>query len=143
MSLLFLSTYVQAVLQKMYVTYSYRYVSRYGGTGLGLAIVKEFVGLHKGSVLVGQSQQLGGAEFIVSLPVSQQQASDETSQASSAAPILAPSFSPQVTPVSSTVCVFSLYVFAWLCFHLFLTLNHYYPVITITTNHYYTSNHHY
>ncbi len=41
---------------------------RYGGTGLGLAIVKDFVLLHKGSVVVDQSEQ-GGAAFIVSLPL--------------------------------------------------------------------------
>lgn len=40
----------------------------YGGTGLGLAIVKDFVLLHKGSVVVDQSE-LGGAVFIVRLPL--------------------------------------------------------------------------
>ncbi len=41
---------------------------QYGGTGLGLAIVKDFVLLHKGSVVVEQSE-LGGAAFSVSLPL--------------------------------------------------------------------------
>lgn len=41
----------------------------YGGTGLGLSIVQEFVLLHKGNVSVINSS-LGGAEFIVELPLS-------------------------------------------------------------------------
>ncbi len=40
---------------------------RAGGTGLGLAIVKEFVGLHDGSVAIGDAPE-GGALFRVVLP---------------------------------------------------------------------------
>lgn len=40
---------------------------RYGGTGLGLSIVKEFVEMHRGSIVVGESS-LGGALFRVQLP---------------------------------------------------------------------------
>ena len=40
---------------------------RYGGTGLGLSIVKEFVEMHGGSIVVGESS-LGGALFRVQLP---------------------------------------------------------------------------
>lgn len=41
---------------------------RHGGTGLGLTIAKEFVALHNGSIVAGQSR-LGGALFSVHLPV--------------------------------------------------------------------------
>ncbi|WP_049975538.1 ATP-binding protein [Chthoniobacter flavus] len=40
---------------------------RYGGTGLGLSIVKEFVEMHRGSIVAGESS-LGGALFRVQLP---------------------------------------------------------------------------
>ena len=38
------------------------------GTGLGLAIVKKIVVEHNGTIAVRQSEQLGGAAFVVSLP---------------------------------------------------------------------------
>jgi signal transduction histidine kinase len=40
---------------------------RYGGTGLGLSIVKEFVEMHGGSIIAGESS-LGGALFRLKLP---------------------------------------------------------------------------
>ena len=40
---------------------------RFGGTGLGLAIAREFVGLHDGTILIGDAPE-GGALFTVSLP---------------------------------------------------------------------------
>lgn len=40
-----------------------------GGTGLGLSIVKGFVEAHKGTVNI-QKSEMGGAEFIISIPVS-------------------------------------------------------------------------
>ncbi len=39
-----------------------------GGAGLGLAIVRELVAAHGGSVTVGTSAELGGAEFTIRLP---------------------------------------------------------------------------
>jgi PAS domain S-box-containing protein len=41
---------------------------RHGGTGLGLAIVKEFVGLHRGTVTIGEAPG-GGAAFTVEIPM--------------------------------------------------------------------------
>lgn len=41
---------------------------RYGGTGLGLAIVKELLSLHGGTV-VATGSNLGGARFVVNLPI--------------------------------------------------------------------------
>ncbi|MEM9053552.1 MAG: HAMP domain-containing sensor histidine kinase [Bacteroidota bacterium] len=38
------------------------------GTGLGLFIVKELIELHKGSIEVLESEELGGAKFKISLP---------------------------------------------------------------------------
>ena len=42
---------------------------RFGGSGLGLSIVKEFVQHHKGTVEVRKSEALGGAAFLVRLPL--------------------------------------------------------------------------
>ena len=39
------------------------------GTGLGLAIVKKIVVEHNGSIAAGRSERLGGAEFVVVLPL--------------------------------------------------------------------------
>jgi two-component system nitrogen regulation sensor histidine kinase NtrY len=41
------------------------------GTGLGLAIVKKIVVEHNGSITAGRSERLGGAEFVVLLPLPQ------------------------------------------------------------------------
>jgi signal transduction histidine kinase len=46
---------------------------RYGGVGLGLALVKELVELHDGRVQV-ESQIDEGSSFIVTLPVSEEEA---------------------------------------------------------------------
>jgi CheY-like chemotaxis protein len=43
---------------------------RYGGLGLGLAIVKSLVEMHNGSVSVQSPGELGGATFILRLPLS-------------------------------------------------------------------------
>ncbi len=40
-----------------------------GGSGLGLAIVRELVLAHGGTISVGESAELGGAEFTVRLPM--------------------------------------------------------------------------
>jgi signal transduction histidine kinase len=39
------------------------------GTGLGLAIVKKIVVEHNGTISVRRSEALGGAAFVVSLPL--------------------------------------------------------------------------
>jgi len=39
------------------------------GTGLGLAIVKKIVIEHNGTISVGRSERLGGASFVVTLPL--------------------------------------------------------------------------
>jgi len=40
-----------------------------GGTGLGLAIVRDIVEAHRGRIQLGASSRLGGARFVVELPV--------------------------------------------------------------------------
>lgn len=40
------------------------------GTGLGLALVAKIAALHAGSVTAGRSERLGGARFVLALPVS-------------------------------------------------------------------------
>ncbi|HEX3770491.1 MAG TPA: ATP-binding protein [Polyangiaceae bacterium] len=45
------------------------YTSKRQGTGLGLAIVKKIVVEHNGSIAAGRSERLGGAEFVVVLPL--------------------------------------------------------------------------
>jgi nitrogen fixation/metabolism regulation signal transduction histidine kinase len=45
------------------------YTSKRQGTGLGLAIVKKIVVEHNGSIVAGRSTRLGGAEFVVLLPL--------------------------------------------------------------------------
>ncbi len=55
-------------LSKIFVPF---YTTKTNGTGLGLAIVQKIVVQHGGSVEV-RNQQQGGAEFIVSLPLSRQ-----------------------------------------------------------------------
>lgn len=50
-----------------------------GGTGLGLSIVKEFVALHQGSVHIEDSR-LGGACFVVRLPLSAPDRADVSEQ---------------------------------------------------------------
>jgi signal transduction histidine kinase len=41
-----------------------------GGTGLGLALVRELIEAHAGSVTISQAEDLGGAQFVVRLPLS-------------------------------------------------------------------------
>eukprot|EP01132_Coremiostelium_polycephalum_P006840 gene6840-8484_t len=43
---------------------------KHGGTGLGLSIVKEFVQLHGGTVKVSNVGSNGGAQFVVTIPLS-------------------------------------------------------------------------
>ncbi len=43
-----------------------------GGTGLGLAIVKRIVARHQGSIVLGRSENLGGAHFLIRLPHSKE-----------------------------------------------------------------------
>lgn len=45
------------------------YTKRVDGTGLGLAIVKQMVEEHHGTITVGQSSLLGGAQFTVFFPL--------------------------------------------------------------------------
>ncbi len=47
------------------------FTSKQEGTGLGLAIVKKIVIEHNGSISAGRSERLGGAEFVVVLPLPQ------------------------------------------------------------------------
>jgi nitrogen fixation/metabolism regulation signal transduction histidine kinase len=45
------------------------FTTKEDGTGLGLAIVKKIVVEHNGSIAVRQSARLGGAEFVITLPL--------------------------------------------------------------------------
>jgi nitrogen fixation/metabolism regulation signal transduction histidine kinase len=45
------------------------FTSKQQGTGLGLAIVKKIVVEHNGSITAGRSERLGGAEFVLVLPL--------------------------------------------------------------------------
>jgi nitrogen fixation/metabolism regulation signal transduction histidine kinase len=45
------------------------FTTKEDGTGLGLAIVKKIVVEHNGSITVRRSARLGGAEFVISLPL--------------------------------------------------------------------------
>ncbi len=51
------------------------FTSKRQGTGLGLAIVKKIVVEHNGSIAAGRSERLGGAEFVVVLPLPHSMAS--------------------------------------------------------------------
>jgi two-component system nitrogen regulation sensor histidine kinase NtrY len=52
------------------------FTSKRQGTGLGLAIVKKIVVEHNGSIVAGRSARLGGAEFVLVLPLPNSLASD-------------------------------------------------------------------
>ena len=52
------------------------FTSKRQGTGLGLAIVKKIVVEHNGTIVAGRSARLGGAEFVVVLPLPNSLASD-------------------------------------------------------------------
>jgi two-component system nitrogen regulation sensor histidine kinase NtrY len=56
------------------------------GTGLGLAIVKKVVVEHNGSIRVRKSDRLGGAAFVVSLPLPHSLASAVAREAEGSAP---------------------------------------------------------
>ena len=45
------------------------FTTKADGTGLGLAIVKKIIVEHNGSIAVSRSQRLGGASFVVALPL--------------------------------------------------------------------------
>jgi signal transduction histidine kinase len=45
------------------------FTTKADGTGLGLAIVKKIIVEHNGSIAVSRSQRLGGACFVVALPL--------------------------------------------------------------------------
>jgi signal transduction histidine kinase len=45
------------------------FTTKSDGTGLGLAIVKKVVVEHNGSITAGPSERLGGAAFVVALPL--------------------------------------------------------------------------
>ncbi len=53
------------VLPKLFVPFS----TKEGGTGLGLALVAKIAALHRGSVSAERSAALGGARFVLSVPV--------------------------------------------------------------------------
>ncbi|HTS03266.1 MAG TPA: ATP-binding protein, partial [Thermoanaerobaculia bacterium] len=44
------------------------YSTKEGGTGLGLALVAKIAALHRGTVFVERSRDLGGARFVLALP---------------------------------------------------------------------------
>ncbi|MEQ9200832.1 MAG: ATP-binding protein, partial [Rhodospirillales bacterium] len=46
---------------------------KYPGTGIGLAICQKIVSRHDGHISVGSSPDLGGAEFVIELPVRENQ----------------------------------------------------------------------
>jgi nitrogen fixation/metabolism regulation signal transduction histidine kinase len=52
------------------------FTTKTDGTGLGLAIVKKVVVEHNGTISVRRSARLGGAEFVVTLPLPHSLASD-------------------------------------------------------------------
>jgi two-component system nitrogen regulation sensor histidine kinase NtrY len=52
------------------------FTSKRQGTGLGLAIVKKIVVEHNGTIVAGRSARLGGAEFVVVLPLPHSLASE-------------------------------------------------------------------
>jgi nitrogen fixation/metabolism regulation signal transduction histidine kinase len=56
------------------------------GTGLGLAIVKKIVVEHNGAIRVRKSERLGGAAFVVSLPLAHSLASTVARESDSPAP---------------------------------------------------------
>jgi signal transduction histidine kinase len=45
------------------------FTTKADGTGLGLAIVKKIVVEHNGAITVSRSERLGGASFILALPL--------------------------------------------------------------------------
>ncbi len=54
------------VLPKLFVPF---FSTKEGGTGLGLALVAKIAALHRGSVSAERSAALGGARFVLSVPV--------------------------------------------------------------------------
>ncbi len=42
---------------------------RKGGSGIGLAMTRQAVEAHGGTIAVGESEELGGAEFVIRLPI--------------------------------------------------------------------------
>jgi two-component system nitrogen regulation sensor histidine kinase NtrY len=56
----------EAVRDRVFDPY---FTTKPDGTGLGLAIVKKVVVEHNGSITAGPSQRLGGAAFVVALPL--------------------------------------------------------------------------
>jgi signal transduction histidine kinase len=73
------------------------------GTGLGLAIVKKIVVEHNGAISVHASEALGGAAFVVSLPLPHSLAIAVAQREGKAVPMVPPPASSKPGPRRPTV----------------------------------------